>query len=181
MPWLGPLAAVSRIRVRPVPCPAGGGVHASIVRFGGATSLDAIRDFRQGSVEVVIEPGSDRVLTKPDTSLLEVAEGSGISMEPGCRMGVCGADPVCVVKGMENLSAPTREETATLERLGLSHDVRMACSARVHGPVTVNLEPDRAEAARSARVAGFTYDRSVGKVVVLGNGIAGVTTADHLR
>ncbi|MFF0220290.1 FAD-dependent oxidoreductase [Streptomyces vinaceus] len=153
----------------------------SIVRFGGASSLNAIRGARQDGVEVVIEPSSARTLTKPNTSLLEVAEGSGIAIESGCRMGVCGADPVCIVSGMENLSAPGPEETATLERLGLSSHMRMACSARVRGPVTMDLKPDRAAAPRPARVEGFTYDASVGRVVILGNGIAGVTTADHLR
>ncbi|MFD0008964.1 FAD-dependent oxidoreductase [Streptomyces sp. NPDC127178] len=154
---------------------------ASIVRFGGASSLNAIRDSRQGSVEVMIEPDSARILTKPNTPLLEVAEGAGLTIEAGCRMGVCGADPVCIVKGLENLSAPTREETATLDRLGLSDNMRMACSARVRGPVTMNLKPEKADAPRTARIEGFAYDTSVDKVVVLGNGIAGVTTADHLR
>lgn len=157
------------------------GDGGSIVRFGGASSLNAIRDFRKGGVEVMIEPNSARILATPGKSLLEVAEGSGLTLESGCRMGVCGADPVCIVKGMENLSAPSREEAATLGRLGLSDTMRMACSARVHGPVTMNLKPDRADVPRAARIEGFTYDPKVGKVVILGNGIAGVTAADHLR
>ena len=51
-------------------------------------------------------------------------------------MGVCGADPVCVKHGMENLSAITDDERSTLERLGLAENTRMACCARVQGPVT---------------------------------------------
>ena len=32
-----------------------------------------------------------------------------------------------------------------------------------------------------SRVANFNFDRDVKRVVVIGNGIAGVTAADHLR
>ena len=49
------------------------------------------------------------------------------------------------------------------------------------GPVKVDLTPDRAEAPSISRVANFNYDRDVERVVVIGNGIAGVTAADHLR
>src|SRR6185312_1879767 len=41
--------------------------------------------------------------------------------------------------------------------------------------------PERAEAGAAGRVAGFDFDPDVGRVVVIGNGIAGVTAADHLR
>ena len=66
------------------------------------------------------------------------------TIEAGCRMGVCGADPVCVLTGMENLSPVGGDEQATLERLGLdpAHN-RMACCARVQGPVTVSMTPRR--------------------------------------
>ena len=57
----------------------------------------------------------------------------------------------------------------------------MACCVRVTGPVKVDLTPDRAEAPSMSRVANFNYDRDVERVVVIGNGIAGVTAADHLR
>jgi NAD(P)H-nitrite reductase large subunit len=57
----------------------------------------------------------------------------------------------------------------------------MACCTRVTGPVEVSLTPDKAAAPAISRVAGFNYDRSVKRVVVIGNGIAGITAADHLR
>ncbi len=94
-------------------------------------------------------------------------------------MGVCGADPVAITDGMECTSAT--DESATLERLGLAPNTRMACCVRVTGPVKVDLTPDRAEAPSISRVANFDYDRAVERVVVIGNGIAGVTAADHLR
>ena len=56
---------------------------------------------------------------------------------------------------------------------------RMACCARVSGPVTISLKPDSTP-ARAPR-SRFPFDRCVERVVVLGNGIAGVTAADHVR
>ena len=57
----------------------------------------------------------------------------------------------------------------------------MACCVQITGPVEVALTPDKAEAPRLSQVRGFNYDKSVARVVVIGNGIAGVTAADHLR
>jgi nitrite reductase (NADH) large subunit len=95
-------------------------------------------------------------------------------------MGVCGADPVQIVSGMENLSPVQTDEKATLERLGLdpAHN-RMACCARVQGPVAVSMTPRR-DSNVVVRI-DFPYDRTVKRIVVLGNGIAGVTAADHVR
>jgi NAD(P)H-nitrite reductase large subunit len=104
-----------------------------------------------------------------------------MTIEAGCRMGVCGSDPVAIKDGMDCVSPISDDERATLERLGLAPNTRMACCVRVTGPVQVSLTPDKAEAPSVSRVAGFNYDRGVERVVVIGNGIAGVTAADHLR
>jgi NAD(P)H-nitrite reductase large subunit len=94
-------------------------------------------------------------------------------------MGICGADPVAVTEGMENLSPVGDDEQATLDRLGFAANTRMACCARVRGPVAVMLAPDRT-VARLVHV-GARHDASIKRVVVVGNGIAGVTAADHVR
>jgi NAD(P)H-nitrite reductase large subunit len=95
-------------------------------------------------------------------------------------MGVCGADPVHIVSGMESLSPVGSDEKATLERLGLdpTHN-RMACCARVQGPVTVSTTPRRD--SNVVVSIDFPFDPDVRRIVVLGNGIAGVTAADHVR
>jgi NADPH-dependent 2,4-dienoyl-CoA reductase/sulfur reductase-like enzyme/ferredoxin len=114
------------------------------------------------------------------TSLLEVAERAGLPLEAGCRMGVCGADPVAVLDGASCLSAPEEEELDTLRRLGFAKNTRMACSARLEsGPVTVSLTPEPGTPDGGALPREF--DRSIVSVVVLGNGIAGVTAADFVR
>ncbi len=71
-------------------------------------------------------------------TLLEVAEANDVKLPSGCRMGMCGSDPIYIVEGSENLSAVTRDEQDTLARLGLSVKWRMACCARVQGPVVVS-------------------------------------------
>ena len=118
---------------------------------------------------------------KEGLSLLEIAESNGMTIESGCRMGICGADPVAIKDGMECLSGISDDEQATLDRLGLAPNTRMACCARVQGPVKVALTPDKAAALSLSKVQGFAYDKTVEKVVVIGNGIAGVTAVDHVR
>jgi NAD(P)H-nitrite reductase large subunit len=81
---------------------------------------------------------------------------------------------------MEHLSAIGDEERATLERLGLAAGCRMACCARVNGPVTVALKAERGAGPPTAAPAQ-PADPAIRQVVIIGNGIAGVTAADHVR
>ena len=133
----------------------------------------------QGSAWVRFEPNDTPVAAEPGTSLLEIAERYDQPLEAGCRMGVCGADPVAVLDGMSCLSPPERDELNTLRRLGLGTSTRMACCARIgSGTVTVSLDPEPGHPDGATRTR---YDRSIVSVVVIGNGIAGVTAADFVR
>jgi NADPH-dependent 2,4-dienoyl-CoA reductase/sulfur reductase-like enzyme/ferredoxin len=133
----------------------------------------------EGGPEVTFEDGP-RIVAKPGTPLLDLAEGADQPIEAGCRMGVCGADPVSIVSGMEHLSPVAGDEKATLERLGLDPALnRMACCARVQGPVQVSTTPRRD--SNVVVTIPFAFDPDVRRVVVVGNGIAGVTAADHMR
>ena len=152
-----------------------------LVDLAAGRSMASHRALSAGAPEVTFEPQGKRVVAKPGMTLLEAAEAGGLPIESGCRMGVCGADPVCVSEGMEHLSAISDDERSTLDRLGLADNTRMACCARVQGPVTMKLEPEKPAKPSLSRIAQFSYDRSVERVVVLGNGIAGVTAADHVR
>ena len=112
-------------------------------------------------------------------SLLALAERESQPIEAGCRMGVCGADPVAVLEGGGCLTAPDEDELNTLRRLGFADNTRMACMARIQsGPVTVSLTP---EPGSPQQGQATDFDRSIVSVVVLGNGIAGVTAADFVR
>ena len=130
-------------------------------------------------VEVKFEPEGRVVGAEVGLSLLEVAERNSQAIEAGCRMGVCGADPIAVLDGASCLSAPEEEELNTLRRLGFARNTRMACCARLKsGPVAMALKPQPGEQSEEEPKE---FDRSIASVVVIGNGIAGVTAADFTR
>ena len=155
------------------------GEASSTTRFAH-DQLEAARATRDGDPEVRFPDTGARLVAKPGQTLLDVAELAEQPIEAGCRMGVCGSDPVRIVEGMHCLSEIGADERSTLERLGWGADTRMACCARPTGPVTVSMHLEPAGAGQQTQV-GFDYDKTVRKVVVVGNGIAGVTAADHIR
>lgn len=157
--------------------------QSSQVRVSAAltSSIAAHQSKIAGKLEVTIKPEGKRILATPGCTLLELAERNGLQLETGCRMGVCGADPVSIIDGMNNLSKIGSDEQSTLDRLGLAENTRMACCARVKGPVTMALKPEKPRVSRSSAIAGFNYDPYIRNVVIIGNGIAGITAADHIR
>ncbi|HEX3605769.1 MAG TPA: FAD-dependent oxidoreductase, partial [Candidatus Dormibacteraeota bacterium] len=138
-----------------------------------------------GEMEVAFHNGPT-VLARQGDTLLTVAEQNGVRIEAGCRMGMCGADPVRILRGLENLSPSTGTERATLQRVGAGDGCRMACVARPTGPVTLSLDLGASvsaaggEAAASAAPA-VEVDPTVRRVVVIGTGAAGITTVTELR
>jgi nitrite reductase (NADH) large subunit len=140
-----------------------------------------------GEVSVAFSPGPT-VLAKVGDKLLDVAEASQVPMESGCRMGMCGSDPVRILEGEENLSPMRSAERRTLERLGVGAGCRMACVSRVQGPVVVDPQPGLEEAAETERdemrvvvTVDDALQRSIRRVVVVGAGVAGVTATEELR
>lgn len=67
--------------------------------------------------------------------LLDAAEEAGNFLPFGCRTAKCGVCRVEVVEG--TLTEPGTLESLTLERFRCSENMRLACQARVDGPVTV--------------------------------------------
>ncbi len=156
------------------------GRPAALVRVGRAAARALASKAKQSQAEVRFAPDDTPVDAEIGASLLEVAEKAHRQIEAGCRMGVCGADPVAVIDGMDCLTPPDEEELSTLRRLGYAANTRMACCARVKsGPVKVALTPEPGGPPAGQRPASF--DRSILSVVVIGNGIAGVTAADFVR
>lgn len=148
-------------------------------RAGSNDSLVSHRASLARNPEVVID--GKRIVIEGTRTILEIAEANGLDIEAGCRMGVCGADPVSISSGMENLSKKSSDEKTTLERLGLGDHCRMACVTKVKGAAEVSLTPEEPKVFSTSIVEGFPHDKSIQKVVVIGNGIAGVTAADHVR
>jgi ferredoxin len=139
-----------------------------------------------GEVSVAFSPGPT-VMAKVGDKLLDIAEASQVVMESGCRMGMCGSDPVRIVEGEENLSAMRSAERRTLERLGLGPGCRMACVARVQGAVVVDphpvveARPEDDEWRRPAVRVDGALQRAIRRVVVIGARVAGVTATEELR
>jgi len=129
---------------------------------------------------ITFMPTDVRVPNDPNCTLLEMAECHAQPIEAGCRMGICGADPVLITAGMENLPPMSPEEKSTLDRLGLGPNCRLACMCRPKGSVTVSLDPKSAGAAAPAPTV-TDCDRNIKSVVIIGNGAAGITAADYVR
>ena len=73
-------------------------------------------------------------------SILDVAENNDVDIDYECRIGMCGCDLIRIVEGHAHLNEPTDQEIRTIERRGLKPDAyRLACMARVSGPVVVEV------------------------------------------
>jgi len=152
---------------------------AQSVKLGAGAAAAFAAERSRAALEVTFLPGGHRVGAERDATVLELAERCGLLLESGCRMGICGADPIAVVEGLDNLAPPGDDEKATLARLGHGPNTRMACCARVRGPVSVALAPEAAPAPAQSAVVG--WDESIKRIVIVGNGIAGITAADFAR
>ena len=162
---------------------AAAGAPPRAIRRRRARSLAAhARAARRRARGDASTPTGKRVVAKPGTTLLEVAEADGLPIEAGCRMGVCGADPIAVKDGME-------QPLADLRRRALDARPPRPRRQHAHGVLRARAGPGVGGARRPtsrarpalAQIRAFAYDRSIERVVVLGNGIAGVTAADHVR
>jgi ferredoxin len=76
-----------------------------------------------------------------DTSLLEAIQEIGLPVSQACEgAALCGFCRVQVVSGGENLTATTDDESSVLAALHADENERLACSARVLGPVTITTD-----------------------------------------
>jgi NADPH-dependent 2,4-dienoyl-CoA reductase/sulfur reductase-like enzyme/ferredoxin len=115
------------------------------------------------------------------TSLLEAAEQCGVAMTGQCRVGMCGADPIAVLAGAKHLSELGDEEATTLRRLGLPTHVRLACSARTLGTGGVSISTNPDDVPAGTNVEEQVAPSAITSVVIIGNGVAGVTAAEEVR
>src|SRR5436190_13539159 len=156
---------------------------ASPTAHPGDELLRVAEAVHAGEVSVSFRPGPT-VMAKLGGKLLDIAEISQVPIESGCRMGMCGSDPVRIVEGEENLSPMRSAERRTLDRLGLGAGCRMACVSRVEGPVVVDPHPAPEEPSEEPTRAVAVVPElktEIGRVVVIGAGVAGVTAAEELR
>jgi NAD(P)H-nitrite reductase large subunit/ferredoxin len=158
--------------------------HTPATSHPGDELLRVAEAVHAGEVSVAFRNGPT-VMVKKGDKLLDIAEASLVPIEHGCRMGMCGSDPVRILEGEENLSAMRSAERRTLERLGLGAGCRMACVSRVEGPVVVDAHPTPEGPAESGEPSPSTVAAgrppAIGRIVVVGAGVAGVTAAEELR
>ncbi|CAN5463621.1 hypothetical protein BH09PSE5_BH09PSE5_22620 [soil metagenome] len=182
-PTAAAAAAGSVATLRPAPS------GASAARQ--SATAPAIASSRPG---LRIHPEGRCVPLKTGTSVLSALESCGAAIQAGCRAGACGADPIAITDGADCLSPVNDVENATLQRLGHASNTRMACMARMRraGTVTIELKPHAAGGDSAAQPAGVPmqpavaapipeFDRSIRSVVIIGNGVAGLTAAETVR
>ena len=137
---------------------------------------------KSGAPEVTFVADGTRAVAKPGATVLEIAEANGQKIEAGCRMGVCGADPIAIKDGHG-------QPLPRLRRRALDARAPRPRRQHAHGVLLPRPGPGRGRARRPTRrarptpsqILRMSFDRSIERVVVLGNGIAGVTAADHVR
>ncbi|MEY4747825.1 MAG: hypothetical protein RIQ60_39 [Pseudomonadota bacterium] len=144
-----------------------------------------------GEPVLLLAPEGERVKLRVGQTLLDALESCGAPIHPGCRAGSCGADAVAVHDGSACLGSMSSDERATLTRLGHSGEgvVRLACVARLRkaGPVTVEVLPNTrlaapaAAAPKAAAKVKIDHDQSIKRVLIVGNGVAGLTAAETVR
>ena len=136
-------------------------------------------------IQITERRSGKRFAATGEQTLLEAMEAAGVPIDFGCRAGLCGADPVGIVEGHEHLDVPGDDELATLRRLGLAGRARLACKARTCGEVTIDCNPRSVPERQPTEVLPPKVDQAlaagVQRVVIVGNGIAGITVAETLR
>ena len=88
-------------------------------------------------VKVVFEPSGRSVHALPGTVLLEAAGRAGLIIETPCGgAGRCGK---CLVQVRAGKCPPTETETKTLGTERVAQGYRLACQAKILGPLTVEI------------------------------------------
>jgi len=139
-----------------------------------------------GADDLISERKSGRSFAAdPSRTLLDGIESAGLTIDFGCRMGMCGADPIAIVEGMDQLSPPSNDELATLRRLGLEGRARMACVCKATGGgvmIDLGMNPnDLPEPPPPANQRDLGVETGIQKVVIIGNGTTGMAAADEVR
>lgn len=153
---------------------------ASVALPQAATTVTPDRAAASVVAVVTLLPEESRLETRPGATLLEVIE-QATSIAASCRVGLCGNDAVWVLEGADRLSPPDDDERATLERLSLGPAGRMACRARVLGDVSISLERPAAPKPGRTHAVALRARGSARRVVIVGNGVAGLTAAEAAR
>lgn len=87
------------------------------------------------------EPSGRDTLMVLDSTLLDAIHQIGLPLGQSCDgVALCGFCRVTVVDGSQNLTPAAAEEVKILRSLHAGSDVRLACCARITGPVTLTTD-----------------------------------------
>jgi len=116
-------------------------------------------------VRVTFEPEGVTVEVSPGSTLLEAAHAAGVAIDAPCGgVGRCGS---CRVRAEGGLTPLSRDEQELLGGAGVAAGKRLACRARVNGPVTVTL------GAASGETRVVTESTDMGDLAVEPPGVRG--------
>ena len=144
-------------------------------------SSNFIKNAEKNSILLTLADDKKKINVQKNSTLLDILENNNCNIQSGCRMGLCGADGVVIEDGMENTSPITESEKGILDRLNLDKSkARMACCVKVNGPLTISFDIAKAKINFSQKIIK-DYDKSLKNIIVIGEGISGVTAAEYLR
>jgi ferredoxin len=87
------------------------------------------------------EPSGREVVVVHSTSLVDAVHQASLPLGQSCDGAVvCGFCRVRVVEGWVNLTPPAAQESGLLRTLHARPEERLACCARVAGPVTITTD-----------------------------------------
>ncbi|MEN8164772.1 MAG: 2Fe-2S iron-sulfur cluster-binding protein [Acidobacteriota bacterium] len=100
--------------------------------------MSSLEGFDGGVVSVRCQPSGRVAKVVENSTLMDAVQSVMLPLGRSCDgVSLCGYCRVRVVAGVENLSPVTQGEREILKGLRADAAERLACCARVQGPVTV--------------------------------------------
>jgi ferredoxin len=98
-------------------------------------------EFNLEVAAVRCEPSGREARVVHDTNLLDAVLQTGLGLGQSCDgIALCGFCRVQVLEGLENLTPMGEEERKVLAAQHAGDDERLACCARVRGPVKITTD-----------------------------------------
>jgi len=98
-------------------------------------------EFKVEVATVRCEPSGREVRVVHDTNLMDAVLQTGLGLGQSCDgVALCGFCRVQVLEGLENLALAGEEEHKVLAAQHSGDNERLACCARVSGPVTITTD-----------------------------------------
>jgi len=101
----------------------------------------SLSNFDVNVATIRCEPSGREVRVVHDSNLMDAILQTGLGLGQSCDgIALCGFCRVRVLDGIENLTPAGSEECAVLAAHHVGDDQRLACCARINGPVTVTTD-----------------------------------------